>query len=509
MAGNVADRRQALREILDGPIYFKPEGNAYRFSGTDRRGREISDLVGGTPFCGVPTGIRTRVSALKGPRPRPLDDGDVQGRLSIIPRRNRVDRDRGYNAAITGAILTPDARESRIPMAHTSSSRSLTLAVLVAVALALVPASSRAQTHLEGAIGPGSTYEIDVPAAWNGGLVIYAHGLVPADVPVLPPSLQPRYDELRTAMLASGFALAASSYSSNGWAVADAVRRTHQLRGIFADQVATPRRTFLIGASLGALVTVKLSETYPGQYDGALAMCGPLGGALAELQYTGDARVIFDYYFPGVLPGTPFEVPPGTSFLSPFEPGGPSPLFLSVVAALAADPAATIRWAAAANLPFNDMAELANSALYIIDFILANTNDLIDRVNGKLPFENAETEYVVDATADPVLNAFLSAVLNGGVGRFDADRAAVNYYDRNYTPSGQIGIPVVTLHTTRDPAIPFVHEAMFAAAVAAAGRSQLLVQQPIDRWGHCTFTGEEIQMAFGGLVQWVETGVKP
>ena len=25
---------------------------------------------------GVPTGIRTRVSALKGPRPRPLDDGD-------------------------------------------------------------------------------------------------------------------------------------------------------------------------------------------------------------------------------------------------------------------------------------------------------------------------------------------------------------------------------------------------------------------------------------------------
>ena len=27
--------------------------------------------------CGVPTGIRTRVSALKGPRPRPLDDGDV------------------------------------------------------------------------------------------------------------------------------------------------------------------------------------------------------------------------------------------------------------------------------------------------------------------------------------------------------------------------------------------------------------------------------------------------
>ncbi len=30
--------------------------------------------------AGVPTGIRTRVLALKGPRPRPLDDGDPRGR---------------------------------------------------------------------------------------------------------------------------------------------------------------------------------------------------------------------------------------------------------------------------------------------------------------------------------------------------------------------------------------------------------------------------------------------
>src|SRR5204862_2423995 len=35
---------------------------------------------------GVPNGIRTRVLALKGPRPGPLDDGDVQGRPRIITR---------------------------------------------------------------------------------------------------------------------------------------------------------------------------------------------------------------------------------------------------------------------------------------------------------------------------------------------------------------------------------------------------------------------------------------
>jgi hypothetical protein len=180
-----------------------------------------------------------------------------------------------------------------------------------------------------------------------------------------------------------------------------------------------------------------------------------------------------------------------------------------VVAALAANPSGTIRWASAANLPFADMTELANSALYFIGFALRYTNDFIERVHGKLPYDNNDTTYVVDATADPVLNAFLSGVLNDNVSRLDGDQAAINYYDHNYTPSGRIGVPVLTLHTTRDPAIPFSHETVFGATVAGAGRASLLKQVQIDRWGHCTFTNAEVQAAFGSLVQWVETGVKP
>jgi hypothetical protein len=59
LEGNIAERRQFLREAIDGPIYFKPEGDTYRFTGIDRRGQLITDLVvTSSTLSGVPTGIR-------------------------------------------------------------------------------------------------------------------------------------------------------------------------------------------------------------------------------------------------------------------------------------------------------------------------------------------------------------------------------------------------------------------------------------------------------------------
>ena len=106
---------------------------------------------------------------------------------------------RGYNAALTVAD----------PMALTlPRSRGLALAaVITGLALVLAPASTDAQSHFEGEIGPGSSYEIDVPTNWNGALVVYAHGIVQADLPVMPPSMQPEYNELRITLLSGGFAL--------------------------------------------------------------------------------------------------------------------------------------------------------------------------------------------------------------------------------------------------------------------------------------------------------------
>jgi hypothetical protein len=52
----VADGRQLLREVLEGPLKFRPEGRSYRFEGTVRTGRLVAGLVGVPPFGTSPAG---------------------------------------------------------------------------------------------------------------------------------------------------------------------------------------------------------------------------------------------------------------------------------------------------------------------------------------------------------------------------------------------------------------------------------------------------------------------
>ena len=80
---DVEGAREVLRILLAEPIRFTPVEEDTRigfyFASTIALDRAIGGLiiVKNTDWSGVPDGIRTRVSALKGPRPGPLDDGDT------------------------------------------------------------------------------------------------------------------------------------------------------------------------------------------------------------------------------------------------------------------------------------------------------------------------------------------------------------------------------------------------------------------------------------------------
>jgi hypothetical protein len=121
--------------------------------------------------------------------------------------------------------------------------------------------------------------------------------------------------------------------------------------------------------------------------------------------------------------------------------------------------------------------------------------------------QNSDVVYQFDL--DPNLSPDEQA-FNDGVVRVTADPSARVRGLRNVPQvSGDIGIPVLTLHNLGDLFVPFLNEVEYAQRVDGHGKSDLLVQRAIRGVLHCDFTSAEFAGAFLDLMSWVETGVKP
>ena len=76
--------------------------------------------------------------------------------------------------------------------------------------------------------------------------------------------------------------------------------------------------------------------------------------------------------------------------------------------------------------------------------------------------------------------------------RIAADPAAVDYMLRNITPSGNISVPVPTLHEVGDNAPTVTQARAYNDAVRAAGKARLLRQAFVHRPGHCRYAPAEL-----------------
>ena len=107
-----------------------------------------------------------------------------------------------------------------------------------------LPTATRCLTGTDSA---GAHYWIAVPAAWDGVLVLHAHGGPELGVPRAERSAQ---DLQRWAvMLKAGHAWAGSTFRQGGVALRSAAEDTERLRGLFTELVAKPRVTVLHGQS--------------------------------------------------------------------------------------------------------------------------------------------------------------------------------------------------------------------------------------------------------------------
>ncbi len=377
----------------------------------------------------------------------------------------------------------------------------LTVAMVLTTAVPVFADHSPNAAAEQLGVSNGAQYAMFVPETWNGRLVLWAHGFVDPGAPIalpdeLPADVAPWLVQLRETLLGAGYAVAYSSYAENGWAVKDGAARTHELRTLFASRFGVPTHVYVGGRSLGALITVMLAETYPGDYQGALALCGPLGGGRQEIDYVANVRVLFDFFFPGVIPGDALHVPP-------MEFSADSPVVKAIVAAILAEPQKAVALASVdqIELPYRTLSELVLSIVRPLGYNIRGTNDLLARTGGQSPFGNLNTWYTGLGLYDVTVNA--------GVGRFAAKDAAIRYLNDYYRPRGSLGLPLLTLHTTMDPDVPFAHEAALAKIVAAARTSKWLAQQSVQRYGHCNVTPAEVLLTLGRLVNWAEKGEKP
>ena len=343
---------------------------------------------------------------------------------------------------------------------------------------------------------------ICIPSPWNGQLVMYAHGYVPPQAPLALP-----VDELTLpdgtfvpdVFLSQGFAFATTSFHKNGVAIEQGADDLNKLLQEFKSQVGPPalQKVFIAGASEGGLIALRLLERFPGKYDAGLALCAPVGGSVDFINRAYDFRVVFDYFFPGA-----FTFPPNQPGAEPFGAVDvPQDAYLfwdsvyvpRIIAALAADPLATAQLFAVTRtvVDLGDPGSIIETALTLLFYSIFGTNDQIATVGG-IPYDNRSTTYT-GSTND--------AALNAGVERIASDGRARAYARRFYEPKGNLHDPLVTLHNTLDPVVPFDHEVEYGRLVAQKRKLGFLTVIPVPRFGHCNFTTAEVVQAFTLMVQ--------
>lgn len=381
-------------------------------------------------------------------------------------------------------------------------------------------------THtLQGTL-QGANYTISVPSNWNGTLVLYSHGYVFADKPLLNPAPAAGDPLTGAALLRQGYALAGSSYSRNGWALQQAFHDQIALLNFFNQTCGYPSRTIAWGHSLGGIITAGLVRLYPERFAGALPMCGVLAGGVGTWNQTLDSIFAFNVLLAGnSLPIVHISDPTGafkqaSAILAAAQKTPQGRARIALAAALTDLPG----WfnSASPEPARNDFtAQEQNQFLWEsqVDFAFAfgARAELEARAGGN-PSWNTNVNYrqqlqrSIDDQEVKALYKQAGLNLDKDLGtlatarRIKADPKAEDYLSKYITFNGDLNLPVLTMHTTGDGLVVNQGEQAYASVARWAGDSTLLREVFVHRAGHCAFTPAETLTAFQTLIHRLDRG---
>jgi len=403
------------------------------------------------------------------------------------------------------------------------------LALVGVLAAVLHPQHARAHradvTTYTGTFADGATYLMEVPSNWNGTLALYSHGYTPNGDP------NPAYDvgDAMTGqfLLSLGYALAGSSYATTGWAVAQAIPDQIEVLDTFAGLVGTPTRTIAWGHSLGGLITAGLIQQYPSRFQGAVTMCGAIGGGVGFW----NSYLDFAYAINTLIAADELQVVNITNPSTNWDEA------MTAVEAAQNTPQGQARLALAAALsdipgwyttgstkpaPTDYADQEANQYQWFVSgdavsFAFFWRAELEGRAGGN-PSWNQGINYrgklaksadraevkALYAQAGLDLNKDLNA-LNARA-TITADPAALDYLSDNIILDGQLGIPVLTMQTIGDGLVVPPSDNAYAAAVRGSGEQAMLRETFVNRAGHCAFTSGETIAAFQTEIQRLNAG---
>jgi pimeloyl-ACP methyl ester carboxylesterase len=363
--------------------------------------------------------------------------------------------------------------------------------VFAILGLMLIGFSALAET-VEGT-HEGADFMISVPANWNGGLVMYAHGYqgeLPGRGTV---QISPMSDHLT----GKGIAWAATGYRAvtyrPDWFLEDVLA----LRQRFIKEVGPVRWTVIHGLSMGGHVAVAGLELHPGIFQGAITECGVVDGVgLIDWLYAYTAAA--EYFSGAALLDTP-------------RPAFNTVVNGTVVPALGMPGSYTAR-----GHQFDSVVKHLSGG--DVPMRLAGlTRRYLANLNPRDPGALAAREFARHADTrgiryaiDPGLGVD-AETLNRAIRRVEptsgARSRAANPVFAEFT--GRLQAPLITLHETADFRVPIAIEQSYRRRVEAAGAGKRLVQRAVVGAGHCGIDSTVREQAFDDLLAWMETGVAP